>query len=116
MYIVNDGHTIDDGKAMHHPGDEVEFEEKDAKRLLKLGVIRPAGDSGKAEKTGPSGNNPPSKIELIVKAISTLPIDDQSSWTSSGKPQAAVLSEILGENVSAGERDEAWQLYQERNQ
>ncbi|GAL29679.1 hypothetical protein JCM19239_6027 [Vibrio variabilis] len=48
----------------------------------------------------------------LLQVIAELPKDDASLYTSSGAPKAEVLSEKLGRNVSAAERDEAWTEYQ----
>ena len=52
------------------------------------------------------------KLDKIVALIGELDLQDQNVMTKSNKPDAGVLSEMLGENVSAQERDVAWQEFQ----
>ncbi len=47
----------------------------------------------------------------LSEAIDLLKEDNEAHWTNDGKPDAKALSSILGRNVSAAERDEAWQEY-----
>lgn len=54
------------------------------------------------------------KQEKLIAAIGTLDKNDAAHFTADGKPSANVLKEILGEAVSAEERDLAWEEYQER--
>ena len=56
------------------------------------------------------------KLDRLVTAIGTLPVDDKSLWTSSGAPQVTALAMAADENVSAAERDNAWKAWQQRNQ
>lgn len=47
----------------------------------------------------------------LLNAIRDLKGDVPANWTQDGRPDARALSEILRRNVSAGERDEAWDKY-----
>ncbi|NOQ51722.1 MAG: hypothetical protein GQ578_05855 [Desulfuromonadaceae bacterium] len=55
------------------------------------------------------------KIQKLVAAIGKLDPNDPAHFTADDKPSANVLKELLGEQVSAAERDEAWQIYQLQN-
>lgn len=52
------------------------------------------------------------KAASLVSLIHELDVDDQSMWTTSGKPQASALENLHGGSVSAKERDAAWDAYQ----
>lgn len=52
----------------------------------------------------------------IIKAIATLDPDKGAQWTTNGAPQVKALQEALGQDISAGDRDAAWQLYQEHDE
>lgn len=52
-------------------------------------------------------------IDQIVAAIAMLDTADKTSWTSGGKPQVAALEKVLQKQISAAQRDEAWETYQE---
>ncbi|MDG4811662.1 HI1506-related protein [Hydrogenovibrio sp. 3SP14C1] len=62
------------------------------------------------ESKGASGDG--DKIEKLVTLIDELDLDDQTLWTSSNKPQTSALEGLLGESVSAAERDKAFEQYQ----
>lgn len=53
-------------------------------------------------------NNP--KMDTIMETIRGLDFDDVANTTQSGKPDATVLTEKCGFNVSAKERDAAWNV------
>ena len=50
----------------------------------------------------------------VADAIAQLDSEDSSLWTSQGKPQVDALENVLGRDVTAKERDEAWDAFQER--
>lgn len=77
-------------------------------------VDLPPGPAAPPEEDKPVNTEPLAKLDRLVNAISTLPIDDQSLWTKSGKPQVPALGKAAGEDVSAVERDEAWTAWQNR--
>ncbi|MFK5949265.1 MAG: hypothetical protein QM500_10915 [Methylococcales bacterium] len=64
----------------------------------------------KADKSKKSSK---SKVDeaALVNAISELDFDDESQFTSSGAPTTEALEKILGEKVSAADRDSAWDFY-----
>lgn len=53
------------------------------------------------------------RFDAIVAAIQTLDPDNRDQFTQGGKPDATVLTEHLGWQVSAAERDEAWTAIKE---
>jgi len=47
-------------------------------------------------------------IDRIIAAISQLQIHNPEHWTKNNEPDARALTDILGERVSAKQRDQAW--------
>lgn len=67
------------------------------------------------KKVGPTDSKPTeeeSLLQEIVETIKTMDPDDDSHYTSSGKPHTAYLSEVLGKNISAAMRDDAFKIYE----
>lgn len=52
------------------------------------------------------------KIQKIVSAISEIDLINKDLVTGDGAPKVDVLEEATGEEITAAERDEAWQIYQ----
>lgn len=51
----------------------------------------------------------------FADAVAKLDASNAEHFTGSGKPQVAALSELMGQTLSAKDRDEAWEaLQQER--
>lgn len=48
----------------------------------------------------------------LIEAIGQLNVDVEDHWTKTGKPEIGMLEALTGRNVSAAERDQAWQEYQ----
>jgi len=49
-------------------------------------------------------------MEDIIEAINLLDDDNDDHWTSDNKPQVKALEEILGKDITADQRDEAFKL------
>ncbi len=106
--IVSEGTVLYDGTTIHHPGALVDLEDSEATRLIAAGKVhRPDQRISKLELED-------ADIDEIVTAIGTLSMDDQSFWTSAGKPKVDVLGEILNRDVSGEERDRAWDEFMSR--
>jgi hypothetical protein len=72
----------------------------------KTGPVEP----GPVEEARDADGRPKDKatrIEAIRDAMTKLDPDNESHYTRSGKPDARALTEILGWQVSAADRDEA---------
>lgn len=61
--------------------------------------------------------NPPPTVEptepierqkAIIEAIGKFNVDNRNLWLKDGRPEAGALSDVLGWQVSAKERDAAW--------
>ena len=50
----------------------------------------------------------PERMKNIMDAIRTLDEDDESNWTSSGKPSLPAVKQVFGGDVSRSEADAAW--------
>jgi hypothetical protein len=48
------------------------------------------------------------EVQSIEAAIAKLDPNDPKQFTASGKPQVDALEHVLGRQVSAAERDAAW--------
>lgn len=48
------------------------------------------------------------KLDAVKQAILMLNVDNGELWLKDGKPNAASVTEIVGFNVSASLRDQAW--------
>lgn len=104
MYVkVNDGHVVDDGTDIHKPGDTVELDAKEGKRLIQRGIVR----KGKAPELKPA------TVEEIRDAISLLDTGDPKLWTQNSGPQLDALRSVLGGELSVTSelRDEGWELH-----
>lgn len=71
---------------------------------VEVDTRAPTGDVD--ETPPPIG--PDQRQAAIIAEIGKLPLDDDTLWTNSGKPDASALSERLGFRISAAERDAAW--------
>lgn len=85
-------------------GKVVELPEEEARPLLALGAIVPA-----AVAPAPP---PPAEGDDLVAAIAKLDPAREDHWTQGGKPECRALAEIIGRDVSAKERDAAWDAVQ----
>jgi hypothetical protein len=56
----------------------------------------------------PPPNEPEARRAAIKATIQQLDLSDPAHVTEAGKPDATVLSDLLGWLVSAKERDDAW--------
>lgn len=88
-------------------GGDIELDEATAGPLLKGGAI------GEPEASGPDAGGGTGGLERVVEAIAAIPDDDPELWTKSGKPQVGAIAAVLGEAVTAAQRDEAWAAVQE---
>jgi len=72
-----------------------------------------AGSGAEGEKAdGKAEDDMSEKLQQITDAIKTLNPED---FTGGGKPKVEALEAALGFDISAQERDDAWQTYREAN-
>ena len=95
-------------------GSRIDLDDKQAKPLLDLGAIA-SGYDGKEQTPDPASGNPPNKelteaekLDAVKAVLGSLNVDNAEIWTSTGKPNTAALTGILGFDVSAALRDAAW--------
>ena len=104
------------------PGAELvvgeDISEDDATAMLNCGACSELKASnidagaGNVTPLHPEKTQPPTDADerkaAIVETISLLDKDNKEHFTNDGKPDARVLSELLGWTVSAQERDAVW--------
>ena len=86
------------------------------RRLAKTGrhlaVIVFVDPESKSVKVRRSVVNP--KINQIVEAIGEIDLTNKNHTIASGAPSVDVLSGLIGEEVNAEERDQAWDIFQQQ--
>ena len=108
------------------PGDSFELPLEEAERLIESGAVRlhdgakPAPEvpnKGLEVVTGDGGDAPrvtlPEAIADLVARVDDGTVTAEAAYTSSGKPDATFLAQMVGRTVSAKERDAAWADFQE---
>jgi hypothetical protein len=114
----------------HAPGTIVDVAEDEAKRLLARGFAvqghdkatptatatpgAPATPPAANASTAGNGDKPPPTIEDIVEAIAGL--DPAKDYGKNGKPNVDAVEALLGADITAAQRDEAWEIYQKENE
>ncbi|WP_339859129.1 hypothetical protein [Pseudohongiella acticola] len=53
-------------------------------------------------------------VEDIADVIGALDRSDDDNWTQAGPPKVAVVEAALGFQITEADRDQAWQLFNER--
>ncbi len=102
--------------------DEVELVDR-TKQPDKSGARDSKGnlldDKGEVKKADDAPEETPDdldeQIDGIIEVIKLLEPDDPELWTGSGKPKVEAIEPILGRSITGGERDVAWDKYQEEN-
>lgn len=80
-------------------------------RLAVIVEQSQASESGHAPGAVDGGGN--GNALSIAEAIMQLDPNNEAHFTRSGKPEVKALAALLGENVSAAERDEVWDAMQD---
>ncbi|PCH99129.1 MAG: hypothetical protein COB76_06370 [Alphaproteobacteria bacterium] len=101
------------GKAIL-PDSFVDVETEEAKSLINRGFASNDKVSATAKTTGnapppPSLNKPVPTLEDIVDVIHDL--DPSQDYGKSGNPNVDALEVLLDANVSAAQRDAAWEVF-----
>lgn len=108
----------------HAPGAVVDIADDEAKRLIARGFAvahgteksAPASTGGSTQKTetpptgGSNGGKPAPTIEDIVEAITGL--DPAKDYGKNGKPNVEAIEALLGADITAAQRDQAWDIFQ----
>lgn len=82
-------------------GDIVNLDDDEAKDLIDRGFVAKI-DGSEADDAH--------LVEAILDAITDLPDD---AFGKDGKPGVKAIEVILGENITAAQRDKAWDAYQQ---
>ncbi len=85
------------------PGDRLEINDEEANRLIERQHAVLA--SNEALTTAPQSDH----IAAIVDAIAELP---SQSYGKDGKPSVKAIQSIIDVDITATQRDEAWQHFQ----
>ena len=109
------------GPTVYDPGRWTEGElarfEADATFTVTRGDVEASSDgndgSGKGGEKKPEPSDPAARQAAITAAIGLLDSNHEANWTKSGQPDATALTEIVGWQVSAKERSEAWKAMNE---
>lgn len=105
---------------------ELDSDEKETQALLNCGAIvsfssdvveenpvTPVVQNGNKNKIRPEDEEVAK--QTIINAINSFDKGDKTKFTNAGKPDANVLTETLGWEVSAKERDVIWSEIQSNN-
>lgn len=97
------GHLSGDTVSLEKVGSQTNETKQDEGALVGdgLGVTGSEGDTGKSVI----------KSLSFAEAILELSPDNKEHFTGDGKPQCDVLSKLMGEPVSASERDALWSAF-----
>jgi len=98
-------------------GEKVDLTAKELKQLLSLKeqpVQDPRTKDVDSIKDDANDKEPPTSVTeaQIVEAIGQLDPDNSEQWTKGNKPKTDVLTDLLGTDISAAERDAAWETHQ----
>ena len=100
----------------HAPGALLDIADDEAERLIARGFAtsgqEKAASASTPTKTAtpPAGGKPAPTIEDIVEAISGL--DPTKDYGKNGKPNVEAIEALLGANITAQQRDQAWEIFQ----
>lgn len=99
----------------------VELDESLAAPLVESGSLVELEDSVPSPSDSSDNTTEQSEVESgdavalypeVMAAIENLDPDDEKLWTKSKAPKTDVLSDALGREVSAEDRDHYWEVYQ----
>ena len=101
---------VANGKA-HLPPSIVDLSDDEAERIIARGfaeAIQKEAPTSPPPKQPSTQSNP--TLEDIVDAISAL--DPAKDFGKNGKPNVEALEDLLDANITAAQRDEAWEIFQ----
>jgi hypothetical protein len=106
--------TLHANGKVYAPGSLVDLADEEAQRLLSRGFAESEEQEIVPHSPTPQGQSSPHQavptIEDIVDAISAL--DPAKDFGKNGKPNVDALEDLLDANITAAQRDEAWEIYQ----
>lgn len=71
-------------------------------------ITREEAEAAEAGKTQSEEVDDGSRMKSIITAIKSLDRNDPDAFTAAGKPQVKAIEEVLGDEITASERDEAY--------
>jgi hypothetical protein len=86
------------------PNKTLQLSDKEAKLLIARGIVVAMG--AVTQNVESQSNE---QLDAILDAIDDLPPE---AYGKDGKPGVKAIEDILGQNVSASDRDKAWEAYQ----
>ena len=91
----------------HAPGEVLDIACEEAELLITRGFAT-SGQEKAASASTPA--KPAPTIEDIVEAISGL--DPDKDYGKNGKPNVEAIEALLGADITAAQRDQAWDIFQ----
>ena len=98
-----------DGKTIL-PGKSVDIANEEAQSLIDRGFAQSAAKATTAAPETSKTPPPPASLDDIIEAIEIL--NPETDFAKNGKPKVEAIEAVLGENIDAEARDNAWELYQ----
>ena len=98
-----------DGKTIL-PGKSVDISDEEAKSLIERGFAKSADASAVIEQKPAQNQQPEPAIDDVIEAIEIL--NPETDFAKNGEPKVEAIEAVLGQNISAETRDQAWELYQ----
>ena len=92
------------------PGQRTEVPAAAFKELRRQGIVRGVDDDEPAEMPQPSAGGELDDRSLI-DLIAEIP-EGEEYWTDSGKPRTEAFKTLFDRDVTAQERDAAWEAYE----
>jgi hypothetical protein len=98
----------------HAPGAVLDIADDEAERLIARGFATSGQEKAASTlaktATTPAGGKPAPTIVDIVEAISGL--DPAKDYGKNGKPNVEAIEALLGADITAQQRDQAWEIFQ----
>ena len=89
----------------YSPGECIDLAQGEAQRLIALGFAQ-----AQAQTQAQTALQGAELIEAIVDVIADLKPKDLGK---DGKPHVKAIEQVIGQNITAGDRDRAWEAYQQ---
>jgi len=107
-YIAN--WLVKHNKTLFSPNSEpLSLTKDEAAPLLALGAISEAEEQPAQDDNGSTNElSQEQQLSAVVTAIGTMDLTNEENTIGNGSPDAGKLTDLVGFNVSAKLRDEAW--------
>lgn len=103
-----------EGGEEYKEGQEITCSDETAKHFISRGVAVNSADykpAKKPEEDNPNTNDDEVSMQEIIEAISLLEEDNPDHWTADRRPQVKALEHVLGKDITAEQRDQAFEAY-----